>query len=1024
MKFEFCYHESLDNLHVGCDAPRAYFVPYDSDSAAKSGSRAASSRFYSLCGRWDFRYYSCCDEIGDFDSDDFENADWDTIDVPRSWQTVLNAGYDVPQYTNTAYPFPINPPKVPKKNPCGLYRRKINITESDILGRELKIVFEGVDSCFYLFVNNRFAAYSQVSHMTSEIDITKFVGVGENDIKVVVLKWCDGSYLEDQDKIRLSGIFREVYLLSRDKVHISDISAKTVLSDDFKSGKINAEISLNAGQSIRYRLVDPFGKEISSGSSEESDRHVLSLDVANPYLWNDETPCLYELYLACGDEHIRVEIGMRRFEIKNRVVLINGKKVKCRGVNRHDSHPTLGYATPYEHMLRDLYILKAHNINMIRSSHYPNDPRFLELCDRLGFYVCDEADIETHGMAEIGKWNMLSDSPEWTNAFIDRLMLMIERDKNHACVIIWSLGNENGFGQNQQIMYDRIHELYPDAIVHSCDATNSYYGLHDAEALKKSVNGSGSPACDVDSKMYPALSEIKDYYINPKVAKKPFFMCEYAHAMGNSGGDLEDYWNLIYNSDIFFGGCVWELTDHSVDYGNIKESKFLYGGDFGDKLNSSNFCIDGLVYPDRRIHSSLIEYKQVLRPCRLVGFDQNSGSLKLRNMRFFSDLSDIELFWQLVIDGRTVNRGRISPLKIAPGTVRTYKLERAIFEGLAGISTLDISFRTVKSQPWADVGYEVGFEQIVLESEKKSPIGKHRDTALAVSESDTDLIVKDGDAVYTVDKICGLIKSISVSGRELLKSPIDLTLWRAPTDNDQYIKTHWFWNRFDDTHTDCRSLNVIDNGDGSLSVDAELELSADGRLPIAVIKQTYKFAPNMGVTLVCHADVRGGLPPLPRFGWQFNTVGDLENIAYFGLGRYESYVDKRRASKLGLYKTTATENFEHYIRPQENSAHDDCRFMELYDVGGNGILVSGEKFSFNCSHYTPKQLTETAHDFELVPLDDTVVNIDYRQTGIGSNSCGPKLEEKYELKDRTVDFTVRLSPTRIGDTDPFEEINR
>lgn len=1020
MAYDFCFHESLEHLHVGCDKPRAYFVPFESDRAAKSGMRASSARFRSLCGDWDFRFYESYRLIGDIDGDEIECLPWDSITVPRSWQTVTDAGYDVPQYTNHVYPIAIDPPHVPSENPCGLYRRCVTLTEDELSDRDVKIVFEGVDSCFYLFVNNEFVAYSQVSHMTSEIDLTEYLTVGENDIKVIVMKWCDGTYLEDQDKIRLSGIFREVYLLFRDKTHITDFTVTPLLSDDFLSGSFSLSVSTNALGNVGYRLVDPNGKNVAMGSLDCDTAAKVEITVPSPMLWNDETPYLYELYLTMGGEHIRTEIGMRRFEIKDGVILVNGKKVKGRGMNRHDSHPILGYATPYEHMLRDLYIMKAHNINMVRTSHYPNDPRFLELCDRLGFYVCDEADIESHGNTEIGRWNLFTDDPEWEGAFMDRLFRMVARDKNHASVLMWSLGNENGYGRNQQAMYDRLHELIPGVIVHCEDASRNYFDNH----LSKDKKSTGSPATDVESRMYPSPAEIKEYYLDNKNIKKPLFLCEYSHAMGNSCGDLEDYWNLVYGYDKFFGGCIWEFTDHSVDVGDRDKAKYLYGGDFGEDPHSGNFCVDGMVYPDRRVHTSLLEYKQVLRPVRLVEFDRQKGIIKLRNMRTFTDLSDLRLIWQIKVNGKTAEQGSMAFPKTAPGRLALVKLDPELFADLCGIATLDLSFRSVKAHAWSDVGYEVGFEQIILSETLDAPTVEPKASLFELVDGEEEYLIVDGDNTYAVDKTTGLVSSISVLDRELLTSQIDLAIWRAPTDNDMYIRKDWAWQRFDHAYTDCRGVRLVKSDDTHAVIEATLRLATAGREPIASVDVTYTLEKGHGINISCHASLRDKMPPLPRFGWQFTTDGDLERLAYFGLGPTESYKDKRRAARLGLYQTTVTDHFEHYIRPQENMAHADCRFVNLADISGCGLLALGDKFSFNCSHFTPHMLTDTAHDFELTPLHDTVVNIDYAQNGIGTNSCGPRLDPKYALSEREIDFSFRLMPSKIGDVCPFDELSR
>ena len=539
MSIEFNYHKSLEHLHVGCEKPRAYFIPYETERAAACGNRALSSRFKSLSGEWGFTYYKSVNDVEDFTVG--EHIPGETINVPMSWQMIRDRGYDTAHYTNVNYPFPVDPPHVPDNNPCGLYERKFDITEEELKNRDIKLVFEGVDSCFYLYVNGKFVAYSQVSHMTSEINVSEYLHEGENDLKVLVLKWCDGSYLEDQDKIRLSGIFRDVYLLYRDKVHISDIYVTESINDTFSKATVNVDLEANGVCHVEYKLISPKGDQISCGSVHADNSAIFTVDVDDPLLWSDETPRLYSLYLKCGEEWILQRVGIRKFEIKGNVIYVNGKKVKGKGVNRHDSHPHLGAATPVDHMLNDLYILKRCNVNMIRTSHYPNDPRLPELCDELGFYLCDETDIETHGMQVIGNWDGLTDSDDWTEAYLDRAERMFERDKNHASILMWSVGNESGIGKNHQLMYDYFHKRSPECIVHGEDSSRRAFRLgKDSKDPVLRANLAGITT-DVASRMYPPVSECIDGYLTNKDIKKPLFLCEYSHAMGNGPGDLEAY---------------------------------------------------------------------------------------------------------------------------------------------------------------------------------------------------------------------------------------------------------------------------------------------------------------------------------------------------------------------------------------------------------------------------------------------------------------------------------------------------
>ena len=1029
---ELNYHKSLEHLHVGCEKPTAYFIPFTNESAAREGNRANSARFYSLCGEWSFRYYASVNDIEDFTAEDYTSEGFDKLTVPKSWQYELGRGYDVPHYTNVNYPFVVDPPHVPDDNPCGLYERSFYVDKDAIASKNIHMIFEGVDSCFYLFINKKFVAYSQVSHMTSDIVVDDYLVEGENTVQVLVLKWCDGSYLEDQDKIRSSGIIREVYLLYRDPVHVKDIFIKTELDDSFKSGKIKAELELTGKTSVEYTLYSPCGKAIASGKVDGAEKAEIAIDVDNAVLWSDESPELYDLVLKVGDEYISQKIGMRRFEIKGKVLYVNGKKVKGKGVNRHDSHPELGSSTPVEHMLRDLYILKAHNVNMIRTSHYPNDPRLPELCDRLGFYLCDETDIESHGMAaKFGVWDQkywdgLTDNPDWSEAYLDRIERMLERDKNRACVLMWSVGNESGTGINHKLMYEYVHSRIPDAIVHAEDVTRRRKPMLLSDK-KEEREDYDCAWIDIESRMYPTPEECVDLYAKNKYVKKPFFLCEYSHAMGNGPGDLEEYWQAIYANDGFFGGCVWEMIDHSVNVGTLADPKFIYGGDFGTRPHDSNFCVDGLVYPDRKVHSGLIEYKQVLRPCRMIAFDQKAATVRLRNMRYFTTLEDIDLIWTVERNGKVVKQGRIAGLNVRPQQSRSYKLPVTLTE-LDGVCTLNLYFKNNEATEWADAGYEVGFEQVLLES---AALASKPDTCAVnakfdVCDGDKFITVCDGAKTYTVDKIHGLICSINHNGKELLTTAIMPNIWRAPTDNDRNIKRDWYKVAYDYMMLKCYSCELVSADGKEASVKASMNMGSPSMHPVIRMEVEYIFRKGEGVEFNFDVKVTDGIPMLPRFGVEFRMPSDCEYVKYFGKGPYESYVDKCKASRLSTFETTATDNFEHYVRPQENMAHADSRWMSVANCAGHGLLATNtaesESFSFNCSHFTPEMLTKAAHDFELEPLDETVVNIDYRHNGIGSNSCGPRLHDMWQLKEKSFSFSFRLLPAFTNDTDPFKKI--
>ena len=1037
MEFKYSYHCRPDVLHVGCEKTRAYYIPYGSEEAALSDERSNSTRLTSLCGEWDFHWYPNVAEAADFLAEGFTTEDFDKIDVPRSWQTYLDRGYDLPVYANTLTPIPFDPPHVPFENPCGLYVRELNVTEEQMT-RELYLNFEGVDSCFYLFINDAFVGYSQVSHMTSEFKVNQYLHDGINTLKVLVFKWCDGTYLEVQDKYRMSGIFREVFLLARDKNHAKDIELRPTLNEDYSVGHLTVQVGSDAPLSYAYKLLAPDGAIVATG--EGSSDGVASIKVKAPALWSDEIPALYTLILHCGEEYIPFAIGFKDLKIENRVILINGKKVKARGVNRHDSHPLLGAATPKEHMWNDLLIMKAHNVNMVRTSHYPNDPRFLTMCDRLGLYVCDETDLETHEAAMVGAWDYFSDSPEWTASYLDRCERMYERDKNHVCVIMWSLGNESGVGRNQAEMYRYLKSRDPKCIVHCEDASRRHFNckLH-VPPNETYPWRDYHLATDVTSHMYHIADRERGsvdgkgdclwtYLKNPD-HDQPLFLCEYSHAMGNGPGDLKEYWDMIYAYDTFFGGCVWEFLDHSVQLPGDYEGRpmFTYGGDLGDKsgVDSGNFCVDGLVYPDRRPHTGLLEYKQVIKPFDVSDVDIAAGRFTVLNRREFRTLEDMDILWRFEQKGKTVRQGMIPSPDIAPQSKKEFVADLSGINLKAG-GALYISLCQNTDTPWAEKGYEIGFAQFELPEvtvrEALDAEAAQGNTPVCVEEKGS-IRVTAGDKEYTFATLGehrGLLISAKKDGLEILAAPIRPNVWRAPTDNDRKIKEKWREAGYEKPVTDCRRIGVTEAGDGKVTVEAELVMSRLSYVPF--LHMTVAYTVLSGGDLVIKTDAKTAsfklrdyddslrMPFLPRLGFLMELVPGYEQLTYFGRGPVESYQDKRQASRQGVFSDTVTDHFEHYVRPQENMAHADTQWMTVANVAGRQVSVvsTDRAFSFNCSHFTPAMLTKTAHDYELVASENTVLCVDYLQSGIGSNSCGPYLEHEYRLGQPEYSFSFRL----------------
>ncbi len=994
------YHQYTETLHVGCEKPRAYFVPFPCGCASKNAERGESTFFKSLCGEWNFKFFKSVNDVCDLSTEGS-----DKLTVPMSWQMALGRGYDVPNYTNVNYPIPYDPPFVPDENPCGLYSRKFTVPAA-MAGKKIYLNFEGVDSAFYVWVNDEFAAYSQVSHMTSEIDVTSLVHAGENEIKVLVLKWSDGTYLEDQDMWRMSGIFREVYLLFRDETHIRDIFVHCDLDDSFTDADFTVDIDVTGKATVEWTLDCPCGETIFSGKCDvdESGKIVVPT-IKNAKLWSDEEPNLYALTLHCGNEYITLPIGARRVEIKDGCVVINGKKVKAKGVNRHDSHHLLGHATPVEHMIRDIMIMKAHNVNMVRTSHYPNDPRFTALCDKYGLYVCDETDLETHGARP---WYALSRSPEWEGEYVDRVQRMVERDKNHPCVIFWSLGNESGWGQNHVAMHTWIKSRDTSRIVHYEGAN---YDYNDGKYLRD--------VTDIESRMYPNPTWC-DNYCKDAERDEPLFLCEYSHAMGNGPGDLRDYWEVIEANDNFFGGCVWEFIDHSVAIGDkYGDPSFTYGGDFGDHPNDGNFCVDGLVYPDRRVHTGLEELKQAIMPVAVR--EVKPGTVAIKSRRYFKSLSDISMAWTVKVDGKAVKSGVHPNLDIAPEAEEVFEIVPENELPAHGTVTLDLSFRQNKPTEWADVGYEVGFAQFIYERAEKIKAAPAL-YPVELCENREEYTVTVGETVYKISKFSGMITDICDNGEHLITKPVVPQIWRAPTDNDRNVQWDWRNSSIHNAKVKCYSTEVVKADENEAVILSKISLAAAPNEVVLRADVTYTVKYGMGIKIACDVKWNVQKKHYPRFGMRLTMPEGAEQMRYFGYGPNESYVDKRLASKLGEYKSTVTENYEPYVFPQENSSHWGCRWADVHTVAGHGFLfTSCEPFSFNASHFSPEQLTETRHHYELKREPETTVMLDMRMDGIGSNSCGPELAEKYRFNETEFSSSVTIKPVFAAEVNPYRE---
>ena len=1003
------FYEDLNVMHDKTMPARTYYIPASVRMNDLVEHRERSDRFQLLNGEWKFQYYnSIYDVTESFYEKGYDVSGFDQVNVPGVWQM---DGYDTHQYTNIRYPFPFDPPYVPQDIPCGAYVHNFEYHREKKASKAF-LNFEGVDSCFYVWVNGAYAGYSQVPHATSEFDVTDLLNEGENTLAVLVLKWCDGSYLEDQDKFRMSGIFRDVYLLKRPEKTIRDYYITT----DVEKDRVVVKLDMHFAEPVETKVTieDKYGAVVARGETAENG--VLELTVLNPVLWNAENPYLYQVILTMPDEVIIDRIGFRTIEIKDKVVYFNGEKIKFRGVNRHDSDPETGFVIDAWQIKKDLMLMKQHNFNAIRSSHYPNAPYFYQMCDEYGFMVIDEADIEAHGpfmlyrkedtdQNRFHRWNeKIADDPAWEKAIVDRVQLMVQRDKNRPSIVMWSMGNESAYGCNFEKALAWTKKFDPDRITQYESARYRNYDItYDYDNL------------DLYSRMYPSLQEIEDYL--KKDGSKPFLLVEYCHSMGNGPGDFEDYFQMIHKDDRMCGGFVWEWCDHAIAHGTAENGKtrYYYGGDYGETIHDGNFCMDGLVYPDRTPHTGLREYKNVYRPVRIVSYDQENGQMVLHNYMDFDDLKDyVDIFYEMTQDGLTVEKGKLANVVASPHSDAEVELKLQVPN--TGKIYLKLIYRLKKEMPLLEQGHELGFDEMKLANEddrnrqavkwleREKVIG-----TIAVKENDKQIVLQAKDFTYVLDKRTGLFEDMQFAGRSYINHPMELNIWRAPTDNDMYIKLEWEKAHYDAAYTRAYRIEVLQNKHGVLIME-HLAVVADTVQKILDVEMTWKINEDGKIEAVIEAVKDKEFPDLPRFGIRMFLNKKMDEITYFGMGPQESYRDKHQASCHGLFRSKVAQMHEDYIRPQENGSHYDCDYVELTNGQCGIAAVSKNPFSFNASVYTQEELERVSHNYELKESDSTVFCMDYAMNGIGSNSCGPDVMDKYRFDEEAFQFQFELIP--------------
>lgn len=990
--------ENPQAFQINTLKPHTWFLPYADPAAPIPQRPEDTDRALSLNGSWAFRFYSNPRQVPEQIASEEWGANMPQLTVPGCWEL---SGYDKPQYLNVLYPFPVNPPHIPNENPTGVYQRSITIPQG-WAGFNTQLTFLGVSSAFEVYLDGQFIGAAQGSRLISEFDLSPHLGEqAQHTLTVVVHKWSAGAYLEDQDQWRLHGIFRDVYLTARPKSHLEDVQITAGYDVAAKTGDLSVITRSNdlSKLKVKLTLTAPDGTIAYNTTLNSDENHVAVIPNCSP--WSAETPNLYQITLETGEnedgatEVIGFPIGFRTVEIKDQQLWVNGQSILIKGVDRHPFDPDTGWKVSYESMENDIRLMKQHNINAVRNSHYPNHPYWYTLCDLYGLYLIDEADLETHGFQITGNWEELSDSAEWLPAYLDRAERMVCANRNHPAVIIWSLGNESGCGKNHEKMAQWIRENDPTRPIH-------YEGADDA------------PFVDLVSTMYPSSKSVKKAGENKEGDTRPYFMCEYAHAMGNGPGSLREYWEAIYHYPRLIGGCVWDWVDQGLrdQHSEDDTPDFLYGGDFDDRPNDGNFCINGLVDPDRQPHPGLEELKYWIQPVEVKEINLHNGTAAIKNRYDFLSLDHLAFHYTLRTSTETLAEGDLTLPQVQPGAAANVSIPALKpFAHAAEPLYFEIQATLKQAQRWAPKGHPVARAQHIFNDNAGTSAPKiHATAAVQLEESPAFLNIATGTQRYQLDRSTGWITAWQNEGTEMLLSPLRLNIWRAPTDNDVHIAKEWVLDGLDHSFSHLNDLAWEEAPEGIL-VTTKGTLGAAGFKPHSAYQIRYQFKPGGAVQIRLDFSSDRLQTRLPRLGLTAQLAQPFETVSWFGRGPHESYPDMKDSAFVGHHKMETKALFHNYIRPQENGNRSDVLWVQFTDKQHPGFRVVGHpRLNFNAQYCSLENLTAADHPSELVWEETPYLYIDAAQTGLGSNSCGPDTLSKYQLEPDELSFSFEWQP--------------